>query len=767
MFLKRKTCRTQYRMAAVLGMIALCAGTVVNATLVDDLLPGQWYEVPNSRLVDVAPQGWSANVIKPWSGGAYDTKRDRLIVWGGGHKDYSGNEIYVFDVASLKWIRLTDPSSNTGGTEVGGLYPDGLPRSRHTYDYLEYVPNIDKFLVFGGFGLYPSGQVSESNTHSFNFDILSWDSTLADVPTGGTAGTAVYNPADGNVWYNGLGSGNQLVRYNPVTDRWTTHAKKSIKIYAVAAIDPTRNIMVAIGGYNNTRQMYKWDLSNPDAPPVDLLGVTSGASDLVDNAAPGFVYDEVSDKFVAWDGGGDVYLLNPDTWAWTRVSPTASNRVIPTAGAKSGTYGRFQYIPSKNAFIVVNSKNESVYFYKLTGASGGTSWPSVTLNASAASVASGASVELTWSAANADSCTASGDWSGARPITGTRVSAVLTTAARFTLTCTGNGRSAASTVMVDITGGDTTPPSISSVNAADNGLTATVQFDEPVSTDSAENIANYQFDQGLTVTAANLQNDTTRVVLTTMAMVGGSTYTLTVNGIIDRAPTPNTIAAGTQASFTFASMPDNSMTPSEYKWDVINDDIQVYIDRNYTYTDVPTPYIGMTYLRTANDHKNESGSGFVQFPLDADSRLYIGFDIRSTPIPDWLQNWTNTGDSLEATHTTLGLYYKDFGVGTVRLDGNALGNSMYVVLVGPEVTRRGSSSGGASGSGTSGGGAGDGGSSSGGSGSGGGTGDGTESESEEVAAGSTGPLVVVLMLLIYGLRLRRSPAECRFGSGCF
>jgi hypothetical protein len=33
-----------------------------------------------------------------WGGGAHDTKRDRLIVWGGGHGDYGGNELYAFDV---------------------------------------------------------------------------------------------------------------------------------------------------------------------------------------------------------------------------------------------------------------------------------------------------------------------------------------------------------------------------------------------------------------------------------------------------------------------------------------------------------------------------------------------------------------------------------------------------------------------------------------------------------------------------------------------
>jgi len=365
------------RVAALIGVAMLCTGAMIYASPLDDLRPGEWYEVPNSRLFDKRPDGWKANVVVPWSGGAYDTKRDRLIVWGGGHRDYAGNEIYTFDVNTLEWERLTDPSPNTGGTEVGGLYPDGLPRARHTYDYIEYVPNIDRFLSLGAGGTYPSSQVSDPNLHAFDFDTLTWDSSRANLPTGkGSRGTGAYNPADGLVWYNDL---RQLQSYDPLVDSWTEYpnAKKNLNLYAMSAIDPSRSIMVAIGGRGSTKQMYKWDLSNPNAPPVNLLSLSSGPNDLTNDTAPGFVYDPVSDKFVAWSGsasswgpGADVYLLDPDTWEWTRSSPAATNTVIPTkpAGASSitGTYGRFQYVPSKNVFILVNSNKGNVFFYKLT-----------------------------------------------------------------------------------------------------------------------------------------------------------------------------------------------------------------------------------------------------------------------------------------------------------------------------------------------------------------------------------------------------------------
>src|SRR5581483_3931868 len=89
------------------------------------LTAGTWCKVPNSHMRDVAFQ-WPSGVtftqngvgvdgvMSLWSGGAFDTKRNRLIVWGGGHFGYAGNEIYAFDVNTLSWTRVTDPSIPVG-----------------------------------------------------------------------------------------------------------------------------------------------------------------------------------------------------------------------------------------------------------------------------------------------------------------------------------------------------------------------------------------------------------------------------------------------------------------------------------------------------------------------------------------------------------------------------------------------------------------------------------------------------------------------------
>jgi hypothetical protein len=422
---------------------------------IEELQPGHWYEVPNSNLRDVAaspsPGGGVHKVMQAWSGAAYDTNRERLIVWGGGHSDYAGNEIYVFDTGTLRWQRLNEPSSNVSGTNEP-FYPDGLPRSRHTYNYIEYLPNIDRFVSFGGSGPYPVGGGTFTRIVSeFNFDSLTWSHDRAQVPRASGTGTgnlissiATYDSVTGNVWQHSMGaSGNQLSQYNPVTDTWTVHASKYVRIYSTPAIDTNRHQLVIVGN----DQILAWDLNAPDAAPI--TPVTSGDNTMEAAIAPGFQYDPVSDKLVAWDGGADVYLLDPATWVWTKISPATTNTVVPTSKEPNGTYGRFRYIPSKNVFIAVNRTSENVYLFRLTSGTGA-SIPMLNLSASPTSITAGDSSTLSWSSTNTTSCTATDAWSGTKATSGMqRVSPASTST--YTLTCTGAGGSASRSVTVTVT----------------------------------------------------------------------------------------------------------------------------------------------------------------------------------------------------------------------------------------------------------------------------------------------------------------------------
>ncbi|MBK6402384.1 MAG: hypothetical protein IPF74_10750 [Rhodocyclaceae bacterium] len=157
------------------------------SNVVARLGPGVWYEIPSSQLEQVA-YPWPANVITTkngvgfkavignWSGGAYDTRRDRLLIWGGGHFAYAGNEIYGFDLGHLRWQRLSEPSLEIDLDYRAGddIYIDGKPRSNHTYGSLQYVPVVDRFCSFGTSANFPASRGGPT-TWAYDFSAGKWE----------------------------------------------------------------------------------------------------------------------------------------------------------------------------------------------------------------------------------------------------------------------------------------------------------------------------------------------------------------------------------------------------------------------------------------------------------------------------------------------------------------------------------------------------------------------------------------------------------------
>ena len=76
--------------------------------------------------------------------------------------------------------------------------------------------------------------------------------------------------------------------------------------------------------------------------------------------------------------------------------------------------------------------------------------PIVSLTASSTTVASDGSVTLNWSSSDADSCIASGNWSGDKNTSGSEIISTLTSDSTFILSCTGTGGADSDTVSVTI-----------------------------------------------------------------------------------------------------------------------------------------------------------------------------------------------------------------------------------------------------------------------------------------------------------------------------
>lgn len=445
--------RGRAAVVAAAGLTAVLAAgetPAQSAHPLDTLQPGHWYVVPNSRLDAVTPDPLPPNgsgsgaIMDAWSGAAFDTKRERLIVWGGGHNDYSGNEVYVFDVKKLRWERLNEPTRNVGGSD-NCFYTDGSPKSRHTYDQIEYLPAIDKFVAFGCSSPYPQSRTYD-DVVAFDFETLQW-SRLASTAGTDYGATSAVDPTTGHAWYHGAGSYGHLREYDPIANTWTRRSASGVWIdyELTGALDPVKRRYIAVG----MGLFWEWNMDGgPNSNPVRIT--TSGPRTAQNVDSPGLEYDPVIKKFVAWGGGASVYTIDLDTHTWTEVPPAPTNTVVPTRPNPRGTFGRFRYIPSRNAYILVNATNENVYFYKLSAGAGVTQ-PQVSLKASQTQVGPQGTVTLTWSASAADSCKASGGWSGTKGTSGSELVGPLSVTTSFVLTCSNSdGGQGSASVQVQV-----------------------------------------------------------------------------------------------------------------------------------------------------------------------------------------------------------------------------------------------------------------------------------------------------------------------------
>jgi hypothetical protein len=110
----------------------------------------------------------------------------------------------------------------------------------------------------------------------------------------------------------------------------------------------------------------------------------------------------------------------------------------------AGTPGQYQL-----SFVATPATGEQ---YGLYGLKGAVSPPFLTFTAGASTVIAGDLVQLNWSAAGADSCTASGgNWTGSKAVTQTSESVVVNATTTYTLTCTGSGGTSSKSVSVTAT----------------------------------------------------------------------------------------------------------------------------------------------------------------------------------------------------------------------------------------------------------------------------------------------------------------------------
>lgn len=334
--------------------------------------PG-WHEVPDTQLrrVCAAENGFPQvngnygcfGITGAWNGAVFDTSRNRMIVFGGGHGDYYGNEIYAFDLRDKTMRRITDPGLPPASSCTEAIAGGSQPNSRHTYDGIEYIQSVDRMFVFGGSLACSSGNFGR-DTWTFDFSAMRWQrmNPSGPLPRALAGILTAYDPNTGLVFLHDL---QHLYSYDFSRDAYTRLSTTGVQFgyHMNATIDPKRRKFVIVGWDReaNAGRVYEYDIGSGSNYLVRQIQ-TSGGSTVVRTYYPGIDYDPVSDRIVAWseDSPNLVYSLDLDSRTWTSQSFAGG----PTP-AGNGTHGRWKYSAESGVFVLVNRVDQNVRVLRL------------------------------------------------------------------------------------------------------------------------------------------------------------------------------------------------------------------------------------------------------------------------------------------------------------------------------------------------------------------------------------------------------------------
>ncbi len=350
------------------------------AKIVAKMEPGRWLQIPNTAIKqvlatrDMTPENGGVSgpesVISKWNGAAFDGRY--WYFHGGGHRDYSGNEVYSFDFVDLTWSRLTDPSpfvyqnSKTGKWDarksrehpcprVPDLDGDGkfdAPVPGHTYDSIVYSPKTKTIFLWTQVAFCVGGNGWSGNPiWEFDPDSKSWSGHRpAKSKEFKGYRSAELDPATGNII---LVSRDRMAIFDVETKEYTDIRKvNKTGSDGTGAIDPVRRLFVLSDrtGVRSTKlgnDRILGGLGNPIRRPAF-------------NQMAGVAYNSRDKNLVYWPGDRRIFTLDPVANDWV---------LYENHGGKSPKgrrpFSKFLYIEALDVFAGYDHPRQGVWLYRL------------------------------------------------------------------------------------------------------------------------------------------------------------------------------------------------------------------------------------------------------------------------------------------------------------------------------------------------------------------------------------------------------------------
>jgi Bacterial Ig domain len=390
-----------------------------------------WTPVSQRARVNEVAFGSPLKIITAWASMTWDSNRSQLIIWGGGHANYAGNEVHRFDAGDLRWHRASLPSAVHAPFGDRRFFAvDGAanaPISAHTYDNQEFLPQIDRLITFGG-ASYNTGALFLLDDGETKTGPYLWDPSRADADmVGGTTGSQVDpDVIGGQMWLNrnaivvnGIGAnrpnsfvngtsayaaeqgvesvlvtespqnGGDLFRYRivdvgePALDQWELIGPgligPSLQRYSgqgAGAYDPVRQIYLRTADIGESYGIVMWNVATPGPANTAIeFALPDGGGQFVLSSLHGMDFDPRRSVFVLWNGDGRVWHLKPPAsgtaftpTGWTVAAAPVSGAAVPALTSSTGVLGKWKYLASHDVMLGLgHGRDGQVWIYKPVG----------------------------------------------------------------------------------------------------------------------------------------------------------------------------------------------------------------------------------------------------------------------------------------------------------------------------------------------------------------------------------------------------------------
>ena len=210
---------------------------------------GGWVKINTNKYPDAWPTGsvaspnvpsGPASIVYSWSSFGWDSNNGYLTLFGGGHANYIGNEVYRVSAATGLWERgsLSSKTDQSTWAVVDGL----APQSSHTWDNNIFLPVNNRFVTFGGAVAGPGGPFFTLNASGTPVPAgpWAWDPTKADPnKVGGSSGSG-WDPSTpgGNMWTNlvNMNTGGQPPRFGLGATAYANENGKDVVYVSTEAV---------------------------------------------------------------------------------------------------------------------------------------------------------------------------------------------------------------------------------------------------------------------------------------------------------------------------------------------------------------------------------------------------------------------------------------------------------------------------------------------------------------------------------------------------